>query len=133
METTGEGKLGDAETKGVKEIKQEDRSNIIKSKAIESLYKQKQLSRVEGQRQRDRETEQSTRDNNWTETKSREETEMEISLSPPQHKDSTWVTVKYSHSSLELGTHRLCYSSTKRITPGTLNNKIHLKSNYVTI
>lgn len=100
---------------------------------MERLQKQKQLSRVEGQTHRVAETEQSTRDNNWIETKSREETEMEISLSPPQHKDSTWVTEKYSHSALVLGTHRLCYCSTKQIMFVTLNNKTHSNSNYVIV
>lgn len=69
--------------------------------------------------------EQSMRENTWTGTKSRETTEMEISLSPPQQKDSTWVTEKYSHSSLVLGSHRLCYSGTLRIRSVPPNTKIY--------
>lgn len=64
----------------------------------------KAQERITGQRKEDKEPKKKT-------TKKKKTTEMEISLSPPQHKDPTWVTEKHSYSSLvpEIPASALCW------------------------
>lgn len=96
---------------------------------MEKLQRQKKkIHRRRSEAECKRQAEQSMREKDWTGTKSREATEMEISLSPPQQKDSTWVTEKNSHSSLVLGSHHLCYSGTLQIMSVPLNTTIHSKT-----